>query len=86
MNNEIVYVGENCGAMTKQDILNDINMWLEHFGTQLFKPMTVQEFVELRERIYDRLMERLEWQSPYTVLLEFDETDIEELFKEVQCD
>lgn len=86
MNNEIVYVGKNCGAMTKKDILNDINMWLENFGTQLFEPMTVQEFVELRERIYDRLMERLEWQSPYTVLLEFDETDIEELFKEVQCD
>lgn len=79
---KVVYVGDNCGEMTKVDIMFDIDEWVEE--TDHFTHLTETELINLKESVYNKLLMVLEWQSPYTVLTEFDEDDITELLEETK--
>ena len=74
MNQEIVYTGDNCGDMTKEDVMSDINLWIRE--TEEFAHLNEAQLTELKEKVYEQLLDRLEWQTPYTMLLEYDEDDM----------
>lgn len=78
---KIVYVGENCGEMTRDDVMSDIELWVGEINS--FKRLNKVELELVKDKTYEMLLGRLTWQTPYTLLSEFEDEYIEEIMNTI---
>lgn len=75
--NKIIYISEYNDEYTKEDILDDIRIWIEEIKE--FKKIEDRETLKLAT--YKKLLPLLNWCSPYAKLCDFDEIDINDILE-----
>lgn len=77
----IVYSCKNGGSYTKERIIEDIEVWINMIDD--LKVVTGSKREKLIDVIYQVLLDRLDWSTSATCLLEFDDEDVVGLLDKV---
>lgn len=80
---EVVYSCEHGGDYTAEDVKSEIRNWIS--VTLPFRIMEPHQKEQVVETVYPMVLERLTWQCPLTLLLEFDQDDLADVLERYQA-